>query len=41
VLLVILNIIGQMNMTFAVIIHEGSTLAVIFNGLRLLKGVKD
>lgn len=41
VLLVISNIIGQMNMTLAVIFHEGSTLAVILNGLRLLKGVKD
>ncbi|MFD2132440.1 heavy metal translocating P-type ATPase [Pseudogracilibacillus auburnensis] len=41
VLLVLSNIIGQMNMTLAVIFHEGSTLAVIFNGLRLLKGVKD
>ena len=40
VLLVISNIIGQMNMTLAVIFHEGSTLAVIFNGLRLLKGIK-
>src|SRR5699024_484847 len=40
VLLVIANIIGQMNMTLAVIFHEGSTLAVIFNGLRLLKGVE-
>jgi len=26
-----------MNMTLAVIIHEGSTLAVILNGLRMLK----
>lgn len=41
VMLVVLNTVGQMNMTFAVIFHEGSTLAVIFNGLRLLKGVKD
>lgn len=41
VLLVIANMIGQMNMTLAVIFHEGSTLAVIFNGLRILKGVKD
>ncbi len=40
-MLVVLNTIGQMNITFAVIFHEGSTLAVIFNGLRLLKGVKD
>lgn len=38
--LVILNMIGQMNMTYAVIIHEGSTLAVILNGLRLLKGLE-
>ena len=41
VLLVISNMIGQMNMTFAVIFHEGSTLAVIFNGLRLLRGLKE
>src|SRR5699024_1386842 len=41
VLLVISNMIGQMNLTLAVIFHEGSTLAVIFNGLRLLKGVRD
>lgn len=41
VMLVILNIVGQMNMTFAVIFHEGSTIAVILNGLRLLKGIDD
>ncbi len=41
VFLVISNMIGRMNMTLAVIFHEGSTLAVIFNGLRLLKGVKN
>ena len=41
VLLVVSNIIGHMNMTLAVIFHEGSTLAVILNGLRLLKGVKE
>ncbi len=41
VMLVILNMIGQMNMTFAVIFHEGSTIAVILNGLRLLKGVEN
>lgn len=35
--LVIVNMTGNMNMTFAVIIHEGSTLAVILNGLRMLK----
>src|SRR5699024_8928329 len=41
IFLVISNLVGQMNMTLAVIFHEGSTLAVIFNGLRLLKSVKD
>lgn len=35
--LVILNIMGNMNMSGAVLIHEGSTLVVIANGLRLLK----
>src|SRR5699024_8956384 len=40
VLVAIANIIGQMNMSLAVVFHGGSTLAVIFNGLRLLKGVK-
>lgn len=35
--LVIVNMTGNMNMTLAVIIHEGSTLAVILNGLRMLK----
>ncbi len=37
VLLVIFNLTGQMNMTYAVIVHEGSTLVVILNGLRMLK----
>src|SRR5699024_2027162 len=41
VMLVIVNLFGQLNMTFAVIFHEGSTLLVIFNGLRLLTGVKE
>src|SRR5690625_1464844 len=41
VLLVIFNLFGKMNMTLAVIFHEGSTLAVILNGLRLLKGVNN
>src|SRR5690625_3775107 len=35
--LVIANIIGMMNMSSAVIVHEGSTLVVIINGLRMLK----
>ena len=41
VFLVVSNMIGQMSMTLAVIFHEGSTLIVILNGLRLLKGIKD
>src|SRR5690625_2271616 len=41
VLLVISNIIVQMDMTRAVIFHEGSRLAVIFTGLRLFTGLRD
>lgn len=36
-ILVIMNIFGFMNLPLGVVIHEGSTLVVIFNGLRLLK----
>lgn len=39
ILLVIFNMTGQMNMTYAVIIHEGSTLVVILNGLRMLREI--
>ena len=35
-ILVTLNVIGKMNITIGVIAHEGSTLIVILNGLRLL-----
>ncbi|CAM3587041.1 heavy metal translocating P-type ATPase [Erysipelothrix urinaevulpis] len=35
--LVIGNVFGLMNMSGAVLIHEGSTLVVILNGLRMLK----
>lgn len=35
--LTVMNIIGRMDMGFAVFIHEGSTLVVILNGLRLLR----
>ena len=35
-LLVTLNILGKMDITIGVIAHEGSTLLVILNGLRLL-----
>lgn len=41
VFLVVVNMLGQMNMAFAVVIHEGSTLVVILNGLRLLKGIEQ
>ena len=39
--LITVNILGGMNMTYAVIIHEGSTLVVILNGLRMLKGMEN
>lgn len=39
VMLVILNFLGKMDITFGVILHEGSTLIVILNALRMLKGV--
>ncbi len=41
VFLVILNSIGQMNLPLGVLFHEGSTIVVILNGLRLLKNTKD
>lgn len=41
VFLIVVNIMGKVNMTLAVIIHEGSTLLVILNGLRLLRGLKE
>ena len=36
VFLVILNIMGQMSLPLGIVVHEGSTLVVIFNGLRML-----
>ncbi len=39
VILVVLNITGNMDISLAVLIHEGSTLVVILNGLRLLKKI--
>ena len=39
-ILLILNILGKMNLPLGIIVHEGSTLVVIFNGLRLLKDIK-
>lgn len=41
VFLLIMNIIGQMDMWFAVLMHEGSTILVILSGLRLLKGIQE
>lgn len=40
VFLVILNIFGKMNLPIGILVHEGSTLVVIFNGLRLLLPIK-
>lgn len=40
IFLIIVNIFGKVNIALAVIIHEGSTLLVILNGLRLLKVIK-
>lgn len=40
-LLVILNVLGKMDITIGVIAHEGSTILVILNGLRLLIPVKE
>ncbi|MEG0287022.1 MAG: heavy metal translocating P-type ATPase [Vagococcus sp.] len=40
-ILVVLNSIGKMNLPFGILIHEGSTLVVLFNGLRLLKPLKE
>ncbi len=41
IMLVILNFLGKMDITFGVILHEGSTLVVILNALRMLKGVDN
>jgi len=35
--LVTLNIMGNMNLPLGVVFHEGSTILVILNGLRLLR----
>ncbi|MHC5218423.1 heavy metal translocating P-type ATPase [Enterococcus sp. LJL128] len=40
-MLVILNLLGKMDIAIGVIAHEGSTLLVILNGLRLLLPVKE
>lgn len=40
VLLVCLNFLGKMNLPIGVVFHEGSTLLVILNGLRMLVPVK-
>ncbi|EKB56799.1 heavy metal translocating P-type ATPase [Falseniella ignava] len=38
IFLITVNLLGLSNITLSVIVHEGSTLVVILNGLRLLKG---
>lgn len=40
-LLIVLNIFGQMNLPIGILAHEGSTLVVLFNGLRLLTPLKN
>lgn len=40
VLLVVLNFMGKMDITIGVIMHEGSTIVVILNALRLLRTPK-
>ncbi len=39
-LLMVINVLGLVNMTWAVFVHEGSTVIVLLNGLRLLRGLK-
>lgn len=41
ILLVVLNIFGRMDLPLGVIAHEGSTILVILNGLRLLLPIKE
>ena len=41
IFLVVVTILGLTDMTISVIVHEGSTLVVILNGLRMLKHLKD
>lgn len=41
VLLVVLNLLGKMDIAIGVVAHEGSTLIVILNGLRLLLPIKN
>lgn len=41
VLLSVLNILGKMDIGIGVLAHEGSTLVVILNGLRLLVPIKE
>lgn len=41
VVLVVLNIFGKMNLPIGVLFHEGSTVLVILNGLRLLAPIRQ
>ncbi|HKL95484.1 MAG TPA: heavy metal translocating P-type ATPase [Haploplasma sp.] len=38
--IITMNVFGLMEMPFAVVIHEGSTMIVILNGLRMLRQIK-
>ncbi|MDQ0223138.1 heavy metal translocating P-type ATPase [Streptococcus moroccensis] len=41
IILIVLNVLGILDLTLGVIFHEGSTILVILNGLRLLKWQSD
>ncbi|QIK70763.1 heavy metal translocating P-type ATPase [Erysipelothrix sp. HDW6C] len=41
VMLVIMNFMGNMDLPLGVLVHEGSTIVVLFNGLRLLLPMKN
>ena len=40
IFLLVLNIMGNMSLPLGVVFHEGSTVVVILNGLRLLKNIE-
>lgn len=40
-ILIVLNIMGKMSLPLGIIAHEGSTILVLLNGLRLLQPIKD
>lgn len=40
-ILIVLNMMGKMSLPLGIIAHEGSTILVLLNGLRLLQPIKD